>query len=63
MFYFQTLKKRQYFAVGAIAKAVATILTYPLQVAQCKQRVSVTMYVVWCLKAVSRGAAQVAHTR
>lgn len=49
MFYFQTLKKRQYFAVGAIAKAVATILTYPLQVAQCKQRVSVTMYVVWCL--------------
>lgn len=34
----KTLKKRQYFAVGAIAKAVATILTYPLQVAQCKQR-------------------------
>lgn len=34
----KTLRGRQYFAVGAIAKAIATILTYPLQVAQCKQR-------------------------
>ncbi|CAB4004844.1 Peroxisomal membrane PMP34 [Paramuricea clavata] len=28
----------KYFVIGAIAKTVATILTYPCQVAQCKQR-------------------------
>ena len=27
--------------IGAIAKAVATVLTYPLQIAQCKQRVMI----------------------
>lgn len=34
----KTLRGRQYFVLGAIAKAVSTIVTYPLQVAQCKQR-------------------------
>lgn len=34
----EALRGRQYFALGAIAKAVSTILTYPLQVAQCRQR-------------------------
>lgn len=28
----------EFFLIGAVAKAVATILTYPLQVAQCRQR-------------------------
>ncbi|KAK2569265.1 Peroxisomal membrane protein PMP34 [Acropora cervicornis] len=34
----EALRGRQYFALGAIAKAVSTIMTYPLQVAQCRQR-------------------------
>lgn len=37
---FQALSGKQYFALGAVAKAVSTVVTYPLQVAQCKQRVS-----------------------
>jgi len=28
----------EFFLIGAVAKAVATVLTYPLQVAQCRQR-------------------------
>lgn len=28
----------EYFLIGALAKAVATVITYPCQVAQCKQR-------------------------
>jgi len=39
---FQALSGKQYFALGAVAKAVSTVVTYPLQVAQCKQRVG------WC---------------
>ncbi|XP_020607340.1 peroxisomal membrane protein PMP34-like [Orbicella faveolata] len=34
----KALSGKQYFALGAIAKAVSTVVTYPLQVAQCKQR-------------------------
>ncbi|KAL9956071.1 hypothetical protein ACROYT_G037492 [Oculina patagonica] len=34
----KALRGRQYFVLGAIAKAVSTVVTYPLQVAQCKQR-------------------------
>ncbi|KAJ7381975.1 hypothetical protein OS493_037853 [Desmophyllum pertusum] len=34
----KTLRGRHYFVLGAIAKAVSTVITYPLQVAQCKQR-------------------------
>ncbi|XP_048576012.1 peroxisomal membrane protein PMP34 isoform X2 [Nematostella vectensis] len=41
-FYHRTGKKKlsawEFFIIGAIAKAVATVVTYPLQVAQCKQR-------------------------
>lgn len=36
----QSLRGRQYFALGAVAKTVSTVVTYPLQVAQCRQRVS-----------------------
>ncbi|EDO38528.1 predicted protein, partial [Nematostella vectensis] len=36
----QKLSAWEFFIIGAIAKAVATVVTYPLQVAQCKQRVS-----------------------
>lgn len=36
----QSLRGRQYFALGAMAKTVSTVVTYPLQVAQCRQRVS-----------------------
>ncbi|KXJ21682.1 peroxisomal membrane protein PMP34 [Exaiptasia diaphana] len=32
------LSATEFFLIGAIAKAVATVLTYPLQIAQCKQR-------------------------
>jgi len=34
----QDLSAFEYFIVGAIAKAIATILSYPFQVAQSKQR-------------------------
>ncbi|XP_068717512.1 peroxisomal membrane protein PMP34-like isoform X1 [Montipora capricornis] len=34
----KVLRGRQYFVLGAIAKAVSTVLTYPLQVAQCRLR-------------------------
>lgn len=34
----KVLRGRQYFVLGAIAKAVSTVATYPLQVAQCRQR-------------------------
>ncbi|KAK3713880.1 hypothetical protein QZH41_008162 [Actinostola sp. cb2023] len=33
------LSATEFFIIGAIAKAVATVITYPLQIAQCKQRV------------------------
>ena len=36
----QSLRGRQYFALGAVAKTVSTVVTYPLQVAQCRLRVS-----------------------
>ena len=35
----QQLSGIEFFLIGAVAKAVATVLTYPLQVAQCRQRV------------------------
>lgn len=34
----KSLRGRQYFALGAVAKTVSTVVTYPLQVAQCRQR-------------------------
>ena len=39
-FPFQDLSGLQYFVIGAIAKLVATLLTYPLQIVQSKLRVS-----------------------
>lgn len=36
----QSLTSAQIFALGAIAKSISTVLTYPLQVAQSKLRVS-----------------------
>ena len=38
--YLQDLGGLWYFTAGALAKAVATIVTYPMQVVQTKQRVS-----------------------
>lgn len=32
-----------YFLIGAVAKAVATVLTYPLQLVQTRLRVSKTL--------------------
>ena len=36
-----------YFCIGAVAKAVATVLTYPLQLVQTKLRVSNLKFVVF----------------
>lgn len=52
---FQELSGLVYFVLGAIAKAVSTVITYPLQVVQSRLRVSVLL----CLCVGGRGIAEV----
>ena len=44
---FQELSGFLYFIIGAIAKTVATVVTYPLQVVQSKSRVGTHITVVF----------------
>ena len=39
--YFQTLSSFESFLIGGFAKAVATVITYPLQLVQCRLRVCI----------------------
>ncbi|XP_031563339.1 peroxisomal membrane protein PMP34-like [Actinia tenebrosa] len=38
------LSASEFFLIGAVAKAIATVVTYPLQIAQCKQRAGYERY-------------------